>query len=329
MSVIALAVSLAPVVSLSLAPAVAPLLSPDLSPGLPRRALPRGFNRARLFETATAMSLPPDDEREAAVAQGDVSLLLNECVGECFGTFVLMTLGCGVGCTAGLAGVPYSLGQVAVVWGMAVTLAISVASRFSEAHLNPAVTLALYLRRAIGPRRALSFVVAQLVGSLVGSLVLCLAYLPQLSAAGGLLPFQLGPTALATSPWMLFAHEAWGSGLLLLLVFSIADGPFKPPLVGAAVATLISVVGPLSGAGFNPARDLGPRISAALLRATLVPKLAGGCFDACVPFILGPLVGGALAAAAASWLDRLRRRTAAAKAMHSPMRTPMRPKAKE
>jgi glycerol uptake facilitator protein len=235
-------------------------------------------------------------------------------VGECFGTFVLMTLGCGVGCT-GLAGVSYSSAQAAVVWGMAVTLAISVASRFSEAHLNPAVTFALYLRRAIGARRALLYVCAQLTGALLASIVLCMAYSPQLSAAGGLLPFQLGPTALATSPWMLFAHEAWGSTLLLLLIFSIADGPFKPPLVGVALAALISVEGPLSGAGLNPARDLGPRISAALLRATLAPELAGGRFDACVPFVFGPLAGGVLAAAAASWLDRLRRRIDAAKAM--------------
>jgi glycerol uptake facilitator protein len=259
------------------------------------------------------MSLAQDDEREAALA-GDVSLLLGECVGECFGTFVLMTLGCGVGCTAALARVPYSLGQVGVAWGMAVTLAISVSARFSEAHLNPAVTLALYLRRAIGHRRALAYVLAQLAGALGASLLLCLAYLPQLRAAGGLLPFQLGPTALVASPWALFAHEAWGSGLLVLLVFSIADGPLKPPLVGVAVAALISVVGPLSGAGFNPARDLGPRIGAALLRATLVPELAGGRFDACAPFVLGPLAGGALAAVATSWLDRLRGRIDAAKA---------------
>lgn len=65
---------------------------------------------------------------------------------------------------------------------------------------------------------------------------------------------------------------------------------FVPPLIGLCVAGLISVVAPISQAGFNPARDVGPRI---------VAWLAGWkqiAFSKCWVYVVGPLVGAPVGA---------------------------------
>mmetsp|Transcript_41281 Transcript_41281/g.96806 ORF Transcript_41281/g.96806 Transcript_41281/m.96806 type:complete len:151 (+) Transcript_41281:738-1190(+) len=71
----------------------------------------------------------------------------------------------------------------------------------------------------------------------------------------------------------LFFAEALGTAVLAFVVFSVTNSKNKttsehpmmiPPVIGATVGALISVIAPLTQAGFNPARDFGPRIISAL-----------------------------------------------------------------
>ena len=251
-----------------------------------------------------------------------------EALGEVLGTCVLLLLGFGVGCSAQLA--PISLAHVAGAWGGAVVLASGVASKLSDSHLNPAVTLAMVLHRAFPPRKAVVYVLAQLLGALLASLLAGLAFLPQLRASGGWLPFQLafsaapGPVASAASAaaaasfslraLVTFAHEAWATCVLVFLVMHLEESPLKPAMIGGAVALLISVAAPLTGAGLNPARDVGPRLAAVLLRMTLAPQLAGAGVAQAAPYVTGSLVGGALGGALASWVEHVRTRAAGMRA---------------
>lgn len=65
---------------------------------------------------------------------------------------------------------------------------------------------------------------------------------------------------------------------------------FAPPLIGLTVGSLIAVLAPLTQAGFNPARDFGPRIVAFLAGWKEV------AFQGCWVYIVGPIVGAVIGA---------------------------------
>ena len=96
-----------------------------------------------------------------------------------------------------------------------------------------------------------------------------------------------------------FLAEAFGTGLLAFVIFSLTNpnnettsknSLLVPPLIGATVGALISVIAPLTQAGFNPARDFGPRII----------SLFGGWGKVAMKgwwvYVLAPLVGGPIGA---------------------------------
>lgn len=247
--------------------------------------------------------------------------------GEALGTFILVLVGTGAVACAVLTGALPGLWQVAVVWGCGVALAIYVSAGLSGAHLNPAVTAAFaLLRPAQFPRGwALPYAAAQLTGAFAAGLVVLAVFGPLLaryeareglvrgapgseSAAmifGQYFPnpglFGTGPAAEAlVSPALAAAVEALGTALLVLVIFALTDranpaapdGAFVPVLVGATVAALIAVFAPLTQAGWNPARDLGPRLVALLagFGAVALPGPRGGFWI----YLVGPLLGGPL-----------------------------------
>ncbi|KAJ1624205.1 aquaporin-like protein [Pavlovales sp. CCMP2436] len=261
--------------------------------------------------------------RRAAAAVNPANVILrSEAAGECLGTFVLFTLGFGVECTMKSAGLTFSLGHIAAGSGVAVVLAVAVSSRLSDAHLNPAVTLAMVLFRGFSKRRAAVYAAAQLVGTTLASLLIAAAYLPQLKAAGGWMPFQLAYAApagavvaagtFAQSAISVGLAECLGTAMLVYFVLTVEESPLKPIMIGGAVAALISVLGPITGACLNPARDLGPRLAAAFMKATCAPALAGAGLGQLGAFVAGPLLGGALAGLLARWLEGLGGRAKAA-----------------
>ena len=90
--------------------------------------------------------------------------LAGACVGEFIGTFVLMLVGDGAVAAAVFSNAIDGWG-VAVMWGLAVTFAIYVASPVSEAHFNPAVTLTMALFRGFPAKRILPYIFSQIVGA--------------------------------------------------------------------------------------------------------------------------------------------------------------------
>jgi glycerol uptake facilitator protein len=226
---------------------------------------------------------------------------------EFFGTMLLILIGDGV-----VAGVVLkdtkseNAGWLTVVfaWGLAVTLAIYAVGRISGAHLNPAVTIGLYLAGSFPSSDVVGYILAQFAGAFTGAILVWIHYLPHWSLtdsqAKKLGVFCTGP-AVRSLPSNLLGEVIATAVLILGLLFIGANEyttGLKPIVVGSLIIAIGLSLGGTTGFAINPARDLAPRIAHFLL-----PIPGKGSSDwtySWVP-VVGPLLGCALGA----WLFNL------------------------
>jgi glycerol uptake facilitator protein len=104
------------------------------------------------------------------------------CLAELLGTFLLVFFGCGAVHTAVLTQAQAGLWQVAIVWGIAIMIAIYVFGGISGAHINPAITLALSVWTDFPAIRVLPYMASQLAGAFLAAMMLFALYQPQLQA---------------------------------------------------------------------------------------------------------------------------------------------------
>lgn len=243
-----------------------------------------------------------------------------EIIGEVLGTFLLVLFGCGSVAVSVLFDSHQGLMQVALAWGIGVTLAIYLTRHLSCAHLNPAVSLAMVLSGRMAFRRLPSYLCAQVVGGALAGLAIYALFAPSIAAFesanqivrgteasvrtalmfGEYYP-NPGSSAVVSMP-LAIAAEAFGTFLLVLIIFALTEGcnvgrpdeALAPVFIGLAVTSIICLLAPLTQAGLNPARDFGPRMVAWAMGwgDAAFPDQAGGFFHV---YILGPLLGGTLA----------------------------------
>jgi len=243
--------------------------------------------------------------------------------GEFFGTFLLVFFGCGSVCAAVTTGAQVGVFQVAIVWGLGIATAIYLTGALSGAHLNPAVTVGLAVWSGFPKRRVLPYAAAQLCGAFVASAVLYFVFgdaLREFERANGIVRGQPGSEASAMvfgeffpnpgghpltpearrrmSAGAAFGTEIIATGVLVLVICCCTDQRNKgrpreltAAAIGLTVTLLISLVGPLTMASFNPARDLGPRLFSALAGWGAVPFRVNGAGWWTV-YIVAPVVGG-------------------------------------
>jgi glycerol uptake facilitator protein len=250
--------------------------------------------------------------------------LARECLAECLGTFLLVFFGTGSVFVAVLTGALQGLFQVAMVWGLVIALAIYATSAISGTHINPAVTLAAAAFRGFPPRKVMPFILSQVVGAMLASAVLYFLYgdiLTGFESTKGLVrgqpgselsamvfgeyfpnPALFGTTADASANVSLIqamVAEGFGTALLVFFIFALTDpnnrnrpdGTLFALFIGLTISILIAVIAPLTQAGFNPARDFGPRLFAygAGWGPVAIPGPRGGFF---LVYILAPILGG-------------------------------------
>lgn len=103
-------------------------------------------------------------------------------IAEFLGTFLLIFFGCGVVHAAVLTGAQSGLWQVAIVWGVAIMLAIYAVGSVSGAHINPAMTIASMIWRGFPPSRVLPYIGAQVAGAFVAAAALFVLFEPHIAA---------------------------------------------------------------------------------------------------------------------------------------------------
>jgi len=163
----------------------------------------------------------------------------------------------------------------------ALIISIGVAS---GGHFNPAVTAAFIAIRRIDPIDGLVYILAQLSGGVLGALLTKAFLLDEGRASDYGTPKV---SALLGGAFQGFLLEGIGTFVLVLTVLAVALNPetrrWAALAVGGALGMLVMVIGPLTGGSFNPARWFGP-------------ALVSNHFTDWWAYILGPLVGGLLAA---------------------------------
>ena len=240
--------------------------------------------------------------------------LLREMIAEFVGTYIIVQIGCGTVCAAIFKSAQVGLWQIAAVWSIAVTLAISATASISGAHLNPAITIALASVRDFPWKKVGPFMIAQLLGAIVAGGVNFTLYhdsIAQFEAANNIVRGTVESIKSASafgeywsmSSWAgAFFAEAYGTAVLAFMIFSLTNPKNEttsknsfmvPPLIGATVGALISFIAPLTQAGFNPARDFGPRI-VSLLAGWGSIAMKGWWVYVFAP-IIGAVIGGKLA----------------------------------
>jgi aquaporin Z len=223
-------------------------------------------------------------------------------VAECIGTAVLVILGCGtamlVGCDAA-SGSGYLL--TAFAFGLTIVgMAYSIGN-ISGCHINPAVSLGVLMTGGMPVNEFIGYVISQCIGAFVGSGILAFIF-----GVGGIVDKTggfgtNGLSGVGDSALVGLVVEIVLTFIFVLTILGVTSkkanhGSFAGLVIGFTL-TLVHILGiGLTGTSVNPARSLGPALVAAFSgnAAPLVSLWV---------FIVGPLVGAALAAVVYKFLE--------------------------
>ena len=224
-------------------------------------------------------------------------------IAEAIGTCTLVVLGCGtamlVGCDAASGG-GYIL--TALAFGLSIVAMAYSIGNISGCHINPAVTLGVYMSGGMEKKDVSGYVIAQCIGALVGS-----ALLAAIFALGGVKDMTggLGTNGLAGVGGNAFAGLLVEIVLTFIFVTCIlgvtsskaGHGSFGGLVIGLTL-TGVHILGiGLTGTSVNPARSIGPAIVAAVTgNAAPLASLW--------VFVVGPMVGAGLAAYCYKYLEK-------------------------
>jgi MIP family channel proteins len=244
-----------------------------------------------------AISMSPGSGQRTAPSNAVVFLhghqldrnLARAAMAEAAGTFVLVLAITSAAVAAALsrpvAGAPYGSLAVPVAGGLALAIAVAGLGHISGAHLNPAVTLGLAVSRRFPWTYTPGYVLAQFAGATAAAAVTWGLYGNQARAIAHL--GAPGPAA-GVAAGRVLAAEAVVTFVLVLVIVAVATDSRVPRgiaamAIGAALAVAIEISGPVSGAGVNPARAIGP--------------ILAGQFTDWWAYLTAPLTGGVAAVA--------------------------------
>lgn len=203
---------------------------------------------------------------------------MNKYISEFIGTFVLVFIGCGAIVISSVYPETISHGGISLAFGFAVMLMIYAVGNVSGAHFNPAVTIGFYLVKKFNKKEILPYITSQILGGTVAMVLIKILFNPAL---------VYGVTTPSVAVWKAFALETLFTFILMVVILNVSTGYKEKGImagvaVGATVAVLALVGGPLTGASMNPARSIAPAI-------------VSFNFSALWLYILAPIVGVILA----------------------------------
>ena len=214
---------------------------------------------------------------------------------EVIGTCVLVLMGCGtamlVGCDSA-NGAGYML--TALAFGLSIVAEAYCIGNISGCHVNPAVSLAVFMKGGINAADLIGYIISQIIGAFIGTVLLAVIFASGnvTDMAGG-----FGANGLAGvngSPVAGLVVEIVLTFIFVLTILGVTSekaghGSFGGLVIGLTL-TFVHIFGiGLTGTSVNPARSIAPAVFAAI-NGNSAP------IASLWVFIVGPLVGAALAA---------------------------------
>ncbi len=210
---------------------------------------------------------------------------------EMIGTMVLVLMGCGSAIFAGDAAGAVSSGVgtlgVAFAFGLSVVAMAYAIGGVSGCHINPAITLGVFLSGRMKGKDAAMYMIFQVIGAIIGSAILCL--LVSNGSHNG--PTETGSNSFADGMMLqAFIAEAVFTFVFVLVVLGATDsekgaGNLAGLAIGLTLVLVHIVCIPITGTSVNPARSIAPALFE-----------GGVALSQLWLFIVAPFVGAALSA---------------------------------
>ncbi|UCC94266.1 MAG: aquaporin Z [Thermoplasmata archaeon] len=209
---------------------------------------------------------------------------------ELFGTFVLVFAGCG---TAVLAGNALDNTGIALAFGIAVMAMVYAIGHISGCHINPAISVAMFVNGRMSGKDMVAYIVFQCVGAIIAAGVL-------LAVANNMAGYDIADDGLGENGWGegygnevempgAFVAEVVLTMIFLIVIFGATSERAPVGFAGIAIGlslTMIHLVSiPVTGTSVNPARSLGPAIF-----------VGGDAIAQLWLFWVAPIVGAVIAA---------------------------------
>lgn len=210
-------------------------------------------------------------------------------IAELFGTFILVFVGCAAVVTGGFGGLlPGGALGIGLAFGLALVAAVYAIGPISGAHLNPAVTLGAFLAGRMPASDVLPYFIAQIVGGILGAVVL---FVIASGAASG------APANLAANGWdpingysttAALITEIVATFIFVSVILGVTSEKHTTVMAGLVIGLTLTALHlcfiPVSGNSLNPARSIGPALFSGV-----------AAIGQLWLYIVAPLIGGAAA----------------------------------
>lgn len=226
-----------------------------------------------------------------------LSIDMKAVVAELVAMTLFVVFGCGIACGNG-AGDASQRVIVAFAFGMSIMVLAYTIGHHSGGQINCAVTLTLVLGGQVHWLQGLANFLAQMLGSVLGALILCMIFTCDTD-----MTLALGSNAVGAQYGVgnAIVAEIMGTFLLCYVVWETAVSPLSAAGQNACIAIGFAVflahlfLLPITGCSINPTRSFGPAIVSKIVGCDTLPAKA---LDDLWVFWVGPLIGAGLAAAA-------------------------------
>lgn len=213
---------------------------------------------------------------------------LKKYIAECIGTAVLVLFGCGAAIISG------DILTIALAFGLSIVAVAYAIGDISGAHVNPAVSFAMWIRGKLSGKDFICYTIAQVIGAFIGSLLLwaIVAFTGTDKAVSG-----LGANSTSNlGIWGSMLVEVILTFVFIYTILGVTSSKEKGNLAGIVIGLTLAFVHilgiKLTGTSVNPARSLAPAVI-----------LGGEALSQVWVFILAPFVGSALATLAYGLLN--------------------------
>ncbi|ABR54058.1 MIP family channel protein [Methanococcus vannielii SB] len=235
--------------------------------------------------------------------------LLKRAIAEALGTLILVFFGPGaavitllIANSAGSPGIGLLGGlgdwfSIGFAFAMSIAAVIYSIGRISGAHINPAVTIALWSIKKFPTKEVIPYILAQLIGASIGSVLFFSCIGLDAVTIGG-----LGATApfVGISYTQAILAEFIGTFLLMFTIMGVAvdkraPNGFAGIVIGLTVGAIIVTTGNIAGSSLNPARTFGPYLINSIYGLNL--------WEFFPIYIIGPILGAIFAAFTYEYLN--------------------------